>query len=111
VLNELTRRNLQILPQVGVAGYRIDLGVLDDVMPSRFLCGSECDGIAYHASETARDRDRLRQQVLETRGWTIHRVWSTDWFKDRQGQIERLLRLIEETRLRARETAAAEREA
>jgi len=111
VLHELTQRNMQILPQVGVAGYRIDLGVLDDVMPGRFLCGIECDGVAYHASETARDRDRLRQQVLEARGWTIHRVWSTDWFKDRQGQIERLLQLIEETRARAREAEAAEREA
>jgi very-short-patch-repair endonuclease len=106
VFHALTRRNMQVLPQVGVAGYRIDLGVLDDVMPGRFLCGIECDGLAYHASETARDRDRLRQQVLEARGWTIHRVWSTDWFKDRQGQIERLLHLIEETRARARETEA-----
>ena len=110
VFNELTQRNIQVLPQVGVAGYRIDLGVLDDTMPGRFLCGIECDGVAYHASETARDRDRLRQQVLEARGWTIHRMWSTDWFKDRQGQIERLLQLIEETRTRARETAAAARE-
>ena len=110
VFNELTQRNIQILPQVGVAGYRIDLAVLDDAMPGRFLCGIECDGVTYHASETARDRDRLRQQVLEARGWTIHRVWSTDWFKDRQGQIERLLQLIEEARTRARETEAAARE-
>jgi hypothetical protein len=85
--------------------------VLDDVVPGRFLCGIECDGVAYHASETARDRDRLRQQVLEARGWTIHRVWSTDWFKDRQGQIERLLQLIEATRARAQEMESAAREA
>jgi hypothetical protein len=85
--------------------------VLDDVVPGRFLCGIECDGVAYHASETARDRDRLRQQVLEARGWTIHRVWSTDWFKDRQGQIKRLLRLIEATRASAREMESAAREA
>lgn len=76
-----------------------------------FLCGIECDGVAYHESETARDRDRLRQQVLEARGWTIHRVWSTDWFKDRQGQIERLISLIEEDRARAQEEAAADRQA
>lgn len=111
VLHELTRRNIQVIPQVGVAGYRIDLGVLDDVVPGRFLCGIECDGVAYHAAETARDRDRLRQQVLEARGWTIHRVWSTDWFKDRQGQIERLLRLIEATRARVRAMESAAREA
>lgn len=111
VLTELARRGITIVPQVGVAGYRIDLGVLDDVSPGRFLCGIECDGVAYHESETARDRDRLRQQVLEARGWTIHRVWSTDWFKDRHGQIERLNSLIEEDRARAHEEAAAELQA
>jgi very-short-patch-repair endonuclease len=111
VLTELTRHGLTVVPQVGVAGYRIDLGVLDDTAPGRFLCGIECDGVAYHASETARDRDRLRQQVLEARGWTIHRVWSTDWFKDRDGQIERLMSLVEEDRIRAREEASTEREA
>ena len=95
-----------VQPQVGVAGYRIDLGVLDDDVPGRFVCGIECDGVAYHSMETARDRDRLRQQVLEARGWTIHRVWSTDWFKDRQGQIERLLRLIAESRQRVKSEAA-----
>jgi very-short-patch-repair endonuclease len=111
VLQALAHRGFTVVPQVGVAGYRIDLGVLDDTAPGRFLCGIECDGVAYHSSETARDRDRLRQQVLEARGWTIHRVWSTDWFKDRQGQIERLVRLVEEARAHAREEAEAERSA
>lgn len=111
VFNELTRRGLLIQPEVGAAGYRIDFGVRDEKTPGRYLCGIECDGAAYHSSETARDRDRLRQQVLEARGWTIHRLWSTDWFKDRAGQIERLLGLVEETRRKAREEQAVEREA
>lgn len=111
VFTELTRRGLTLQPQVGVAGYRIDFGVRDEEEAGRYLCGIECDGAAYHSSETARDRDRLRQQVLEARGWTIHRLWSTDWFKDRAGQIERLLGLVEETRRKAREERAAEAEA
>jgi very-short-patch-repair endonuclease len=98
VFAELTARGLQLRPQVGVAGYRVDFGVVDPAAPGRFVCGIECDGAAYHNSETARDRDRLRQQVLERRGWVIHRLWSTDWFKDRAGQIERMLRLVEESR-------------
>jgi very-short-patch-repair endonuclease len=111
VLRELTARGYRVTPQVGSAGYRIDFGVHDDQLPGRFICGIECDGVAYHSCETARDRDRLRQEVLEARGWTIHRVWSTDWFKDRAGQIERLVRLIEQSRVQATQEAEVERSA
>lgn len=111
VYMELSRRGLDLQPQVGVAGYRVDLGVRDPDLPGRYLCGLECDGASYHSSETARDRDRLRQQVLEARGWTIHHVWSTDWFKDKAGQVERLLGLIESTRQSAQAEQAAEEEA
>jgi very-short-patch-repair endonuclease len=102
VMTALVERGLQVVPQVGVAGYRIDLGVVDSEAPGRFVCGIECDGVAYHSSETARDRDRLRHQVLEARGWTLLRVWSTDWFKDRAGQVDRIVRQVEEARQRAR---------
>ena len=100
VVNDLTRRGHIVQPQVGVAGYRIDIGVRDADAPGRFLLGIECDGVAYHSSDTARDRDRLRQQVLEARGWTIVRLWSTDWFKDRAGQMERLEQAIADARSR-----------
>ena len=93
---------------MGAAGYRIDMAVVDDEMPGRYVCGIECDGVAYHASETARDRDRLRQQVLEARGWQIHRLWSTDWFKDREGQIDRLMKLIDASRIHSREAVDAQ---
>ncbi|MBP9826210.1 MAG: DUF3320 domain-containing protein [Thermoanaerobaculia bacterium] len=98
VFVELSRRGLELVPQVGVSSYRIDLGVLDARVPGRFVCGIECDGASYHRSETARDRDRLRTEVLGARGWTLHRVWSTDWFKDREGQADRLVKLVGETR-------------
>jgi very-short-patch-repair endonuclease len=105
VSRELTARGLSLQPQVGVSGYRIDFGVVDASVPGRFVCGIECDGVAYHAAQTARDRDRLRQQVLEGRGWEIHRIWSTDWFKDRAAQIERIVRLVAESSSRAMEHA------
>jgi very-short-patch-repair endonuclease len=76
--------------QVGVGSYRLDLGVRSQSRPGEYIAGVECDGAAYHSAECARDRDRLRQMVLERRGWTILRVWSTDWFKDRAGTIQRL---------------------
>lgn len=98
VYEELTKRGLRLIPQVGQAGYRIDFGVLDEAVPGRFVAGIECDGATYHSAATARDRDRLRQQVLEGLGWRIHRIWSTDWYRDRAGQIERIMRLVKESR-------------
>ena len=63
--------------------------------PWRYLLGIECDGAAYHRAKSVRDRDRLRQEVLELLGWTIYRVWSTDWFRDPDGELRRLLREID----------------
>jgi very-short-patch-repair endonuclease len=81
--------------QVGVAGFFIDLAVVDPECPGRYLLGIECDGAAYHSSRSARDRDRLRQQVLEDRGWIIHRIWSTDWLHRPEEQLRKTLAAIE----------------
>lgn len=83
------------VPQVGVAGYRIDVGIRHPTKPGNYLLGVECDGAAYHSSRVARDRDRLRQQVLEGLGWTIHRIWSTAWFADRAAEEARLRAAVE----------------
>jgi very-short-patch-repair endonuclease len=82
-------------PQVGVAGFRIDLGILDPKRPGRFVLGVECDGAAYHSGRSARDRDRLRQEVLEGLGWKLYRIWSTDWFRNPERESEKLLSAIE----------------
>jgi very-short-patch-repair endonuclease len=85
-------------PQVGVSGYRIDLAVLDPDRAGQFLAGIECDGAAYHSSRSARDRDRLREEVLRGLGWTIVRVWSTDWFHDPDSETEKLVKKLQELR-------------
>jgi very-short-patch-repair endonuclease len=86
----------EVVPQVGVAGFFIDLGVKHPAKPGAFLLGVECDGASYHSGRSARDRDRLRQEILENLGWKIHRIWSTDWFRSRDSEIKRLLKRIEE---------------
>ena len=85
-----------VTPQVGVAGYRVDLGVIDPKAPGRYLLGIECDGATYHSSRVARERDLLRQQVLEGLGWTIFRIWSTDWWADPRPQMEALKAKLKE---------------
>ena len=84
-------------PQVGVAGFYIDIGVHHPDRDGEFILGVECDGAYYHSSKSARDRDRLRQEVLEAKGWTLHRVWSTDWFRRRDNEIARLVNAISES--------------
>lgn len=91
----LQSRGYQIHPQVGIAGFFIDLAVADAERPGRYILGIECDGDAYHRSLSARDRDRLRQAVLEDHGWIIHRIWSADWFQRPQEQLRRLVEAIE----------------
>ena len=70
--------------------FRIDLGVVHPDAPGRFLAGVECDGASYHSSPTARDRDRVRQIILENLGWHLFRIWSTDYFVDPKAAIDRL---------------------
>ncbi len=98
---EFLRSNgLEVAKQIGCAGFRIDLAIIDPEHPGRYLLGVECDGAMYHSSVVARERDRLRQQILEGLGWKgrLHRIWSTDWFRDSKGAQERLLRAVETAR-------------
>jgi very-short-patch-repair endonuclease len=88
-------RNYEVAPQVGVAGFFIDLAVKNPNKPGAFLLGIECDGATYHSSKSARDRDRLREEILRSRGWTLHRIWSTDWFKNRNKEIDKMFKRIE----------------
>jgi len=82
-------------PQVGVSGFYIDLGVRHPDRPGEYLMGVECDGATYHSAKSVRDRDRLRQEILESKGWFIHRIWSTSWFHTRAAEIDRLKRALD----------------
>jgi len=88
VMEELSRYGFECVPQVGVAGFYIDIGVKDPGNPGKYLMGIECDGATYHSAKSTRDRDKLRQEILERLGWRIRRIWSTDWFKNPEGTIK-----------------------
>ncbi|MBB5392599.1 MULTISPECIES: DUF3320 domain-containing protein [unclassified Herbaspirillum] len=117
VCSALAERGWVVHPQVGVSAFRVDLGVVDPDSPGRYLAGVECDGATYHRSATARDRDKLREQVLRGLGWDIVRIWSTDWWVDMPGTLEKIdaqLRQIldvkRETEMVAAEQAAEMKE-
>ena len=90
VAHELRRRGWQVVPQVGVSKFRIDLGVVHPDFPGDYLLGVECDGATYHSAATARDRDKVRAAILEGLGWKLLRVWSTEWWFNRERAVEHL---------------------
>lgn len=94
VSNLLVARGFDCVPQVGVAGFFIDIAVRHPQRPGAFVLGIECDGASYHSGKSVRDRDRLRQMILENLGWNMHRIWSTDWFKDSRREIEKVVERI-----------------
>ena len=90
VHDALIEKGWMVHLQVGCARYRIDLAVVDSESPGRYLLGIECDGANYHRAKAARDRDKLRENVLKDLGWRLHRIWSTDWWKNPQQELEKL---------------------
>jgi very-short-patch-repair endonuclease len=95
VYNFLDRKGYKLDTQVGCSEYRIDMAVKHPTLSGIYILGVECDGATYHSARTARERDRLRQDVLENRGWKIYRIWSTDWIKDSITEGEKLINAIE----------------
>ncbi len=98
VWKALTDKGLILDKQVGCSGYRIDLAVKDPDKLGRNLLGIECDGAMYHSAKTARDRDRIRQCVLEGLNWRIHRIWSRDWIDDSKAEVEKVLEAVEKAK-------------
>ncbi|MDR2203042.1 MAG: DUF4011 domain-containing protein [Nitrososphaerota archaeon] len=93
---EIQKLGYKVIPQVGCSGYKIDIGVVDPVTPGCYLLGVECDGPTYCSSNSARDRDRLREQVLRGLGWRVHRVWAPSWVARRDSEVKRLKEALEQ---------------
>jgi very-short-patch-repair endonuclease len=105
VMQMLHESGYETVPQLGVAGYFIDLAVRHPDQSGSFILGIECDGAMYHSARSVRDRDRLRQEVLERLRWKIYRIWSTDWFRNPRAEYKKLVEAIEA--LRAAKSAGA----
>jgi very-short-patch-repair endonuclease len=91
VRDTLERAGIPLSAQYGSSGFRIDFAAKHPTQPGKMVLAIECDGASYHSSETARDRDRLRQDQLERLGWTFHRIWSQDWFANKERETDNAL--------------------
>ena len=100
VAKRLAERGYLVHQEVASGGRFVDIGIVDPQQPGRYIIGIECDGASYHSSRSARDRDRLREQVLRGLGWELHRIWSTDWFRNPERELERAVEAIENAKHR-----------
>lgn len=96
VCEELRNIGYAVHTQIGVSGYRIDLGIVHPQDSSRYILGIECDGAAYHSSPHAKERDLYRQEFLESRGWEIQRIWSRNWWRNPSTEIEKIDRKVKD---------------
>lgn len=92
VYDALVKMGFEVDTQVGIGGYRIDMAVKKR---GNYVLGIECDGKLYHSSKTARERDYHRQKYLESRGWKIYRIWSTNWWKNPTQEIEKISAIVD----------------
>lgn len=107
VREALIQKGWEVHTQIGVSGFRIDLGIRHPDYAGAWLAGVECDGATYHSSATARDRDRIRQAVLEGLGWKVLRIWSTDWFRNSVAAAERVDNALRAALVQDREQRAS----
>ncbi|WP_407412675.1 DUF3320 domain-containing protein [Methanobrevibacter sp.] len=98
--------------QIGCAGFRVDLAIVDDENPGKYILGITTDGKMYSSSKVARDRDRLREQVLTGLGWKLYHLWSTDWYRNRDLGRKKLLENVEKSirKTRAEEKRRSQKE-
>ena len=111
VVSRLRSMGYEAHEEVASGGKFVDIAIVDPERPGRYILGIECDGAAYHSSRSARDRDRIREQVLKGLGWRLHRIWSTDWFMNPNRELERAAEAIEQTKATSDPDRPAEREA
>lgn len=109
VYETLVNEGFSVSTQVGCSGYRVDLAIKHPKNPGIYLLGVECDGAQYHSSRFARDRDKVRQLILESLGWNIHRIWSDDWLNNRDYEIKKIKEKVDSLLKSKKETKKEEK--
>jgi Superfamily I DNA and RNA helicases and helicase subunits len=82
IAEKLRARGYEVHTHIGASGYKIDLGVVDESCPEKYLLGIVCDGETYKRTKTARDREITQSGVLRMLGWRLCRVWTLDWWEN-----------------------------
>ena len=86
----------QVVPNVGASALKVDLAVVDPDDPDRYCAGILLDGASYRAARTTRDRDVLRDEMLEALGWKLTHVWTLDCYNNFDREVKRVTAFLKD---------------
>ena len=99
IASELAKMGYETDTEVGCSSFRIDVAVVDPSDKGRYLLGIICDGDSYYNAETARDREVCQPDILRGLGWNIAKVWTVDWWEDREAVLKKIQAAIENAKM------------
>jgi hypothetical protein len=103
ICQQITGAGYQYQKAVGHSKFKVDIAVINPYNEEEYLLGIMLDGESYRRSSNTKDREISQISVLESLGWNLHRIWTMDWWDNREKEITRLLQLLEQEK----ETACA----
>ena len=77
---------------VGIGAYKIDIAIKDKT--GNYVLGIDFDDNIYRKYANTRERDIHRQKYLEGRGWKMYRLWTTNWWKDQNKELQNIKSLL-----------------
>ena len=109
VCQTLTEHGFQCVPMVGHSDFHVDIAVIDPYDPANYLMGILLDGEGYRQTKNTRDREVAQISVLKNLGWVIHRIWTIDWWDNRDKELKKLITLLEKLQDKAQKKAEEKR--
>lgn len=95
ICNELEKAGYKYQKSVGHSKFKVDLAVVNPYNPEEYLLGIMLDGDSYKQSKNTKDREIAQISVLNGLGWELHRIWTMDWWDNKDKEISRLLDILE----------------
>ena len=93
----LEKLGYKVETALGNRNNRISLAVYDE-KSDRYLVGVELDKDAFASSSSCMERDVYKPRFLESRGWTVVRVWCRDWWLSPTKVVKSIAQIAEKNK-------------
>ena len=90
ICGKLAEAGYEFQKEVGHSQFKIDIAVIHPEKPEEYLLGIMLDGESYRRAANTKDREVGQINVLTGLGWNLHRIWTMDWWDNREKEIQKL---------------------